>query len=611
MKHLVIVLLTLLALPGWAQMFTSPNGDISFTVRSLKGELQYKLNYKEKEVMKWSPITFKYNDKLIGDQSSVRLLSNKDGVEAYQTFGNHTDVNLPYRSLTFRLKDKDAKSQTFYLDVKLFNTGVACRLRTTFKDETLILGDQFDWNLLGNPEVCYPIKHKRYEGEYIMESLTKVATGDEIICPPVTMHWKDEQVYMLLSEANLVDYSGMLLKRTNEGFASVLPRDAKGWKMTGEVISPWRVTVLTDDLNELMNCDLFTALCDAPSAALKSADWIKPGRSAWQWWAVDAPEFDDQHYWYDKAAELGFEYYLIDDGWRFWKQPGKDKWTLLKECIDYGKTKGVQSTIWVHSKYLKSPEEQTAFLKKVKDVGAVGIKIDFFPAESYKVVNWYERILKETAELELMVDFHGCNKPTGLNRTYPHEMTREGVRGQEWHISRFKRLLPPAHDVIIPFTRLAVGYGDYTPMVFNPYELFGNTWAKELAKPIIFTSPLTHYADYPMYYIGHPAEDIIKAIPTVWDETIVLPGSTLGETVIIARRSGDDWFVGAMNGDKEKELSLNLDFLGEGEYEAVLIRDHHKFTAQIKRHEQGVNAKSNVSFKMRKAGGFVAWIKKK
>ena len=170
-------------------------------------------------------------------------------------------------------------------------------------------------------------------------------------------------------------------------------------------------------------------------------------------------------------------------------------------------------------------------------MGAVGVKIDFQPEANVRWVNWYEETLRDAAARKLMIDFHGANKPVGLERTWPNEITRESIRGHEYQILRYRRTLPPSHDTILPFTRFVIGPGDYTPTVFNPKELRGYTWPRELAQAIVFTSPFLCYADHPTNYLNNPAVDVMKAIPSTWDETVVLPGSEIGKCAAFARRN--------------------------------------------------------------------------
>ena len=203
----------------------------------------------------------------------------------------------------------------------------------------------------------------------------------------------------------------------------------------------------------------------------------------------------------------------------------------------------------------------------------VGVKIDFEPEANVRWVNWYDETLRDAAARKLMMDFHGANKPVGRERTWPNEITRESIRGHEYHILRYHRTLPPQHDCILPFTRFVIGPGDYTPTVFNPKELRGYTWARELAQAIVFTSPFLCYADHPTNYLNNPALDVMKAIPSVWDETVVLPGSDIGKCAAFARRSGKQWFIGVINGGEATTLDLPLDFLGRGKYQMIQLGD--------------------------------------
>jgi len=195
--------------------------------------------------------------------------------------------------------------------------------------------------------------------------------------------------------------------------------------------------------------------------------------------------------------KLGFEYYLVDDGWKRWKADGKDDWACLREVCDYAKTNGVKIWAWVDCKDVPTAAKRTNFLDRAVAAGVAGVKIDFEPEANVRWVNWYDETLRDAAARKLMINFHGANKPIGRERTWPNEMTRESIRGHEYHILRYNRTLPPQHDCILPFTRFVIGPGDYTPTVFNPKELRGYTWAHELAQAVVFTSPYLCYADHP------------------------------------------------------------------------------------------------------------------
>ena len=197
----------------------------------------------------------------------------------------------------------------------------------------------------------------------------------------------------------------------------------------------------------------------------------------------------------------------------------KDQWACLKEVIAYGLSIGVKTAVWVHSNEVPTPETRLPYLRRVKECGAVGIKIDFMPPANHVWTQWYEETSRDCAEVGLFVDYHGAVKPTGRERTWPHELAREAIRGHEWHITRYGRVLPRSHDCILPFCRLVQGRADYTPMVFEQRELIHFTWARELAQGVVFSAPFLCFGDRPGTYLESPMADFVKTIPAVYDET--------------------------------------------------------------------------------------------
>jgi alpha-glucosidase len=184
-------------------------------------------------------------------------------------------------------------------------------------------------------------------------------------------------------------------------------------------------------------------------------------------------------------------------------------------------------------------------------------------------------------------------------------MTRESIRGHEYHILRYGRTLPPQHDCILPFTRYVIGAGDYTPTVFNPKELRGYTWARELAQAVVFTSPYLCYADHPQNYLTNSAVDVLKAIPSTWDETLVLPGSEIGKCAAFARRNGKQWFIGVLNGGEPTTLDLPFDFLGRGKFQMIQLGDVPDRGDAWQREEKVVTRKDQMHLSLRPGGGCV------
>jgi alpha-glucosidase len=392
---------------------------------------------------------------------------------------------------------------------------------------------------------------------------------------------------------------------------AVFPASSNGWTHQGSILTPWRVAIIAEGLNALVHSDIVTNLCPPPSAELAHADWIKPGRSLWQWWAIGAPRLVDQKVWVDAAKQLGFEYYLIDDGWRRWRAPGKDQWQCLKEVIDYAKTQGVGCLVWVNSAEMTDAASRRTYLERVAALGAAGIKIDFIPACTAEITRWYEGALKDTADLHLLCNFHGAVKPTGRRRTWPHELTREAVRGHEYHMTRYHRIQAADHDETVLFTRFLAGPADYTPTAFDPREMVGYTWAHLLAQAVDMTSPLLHFAGKYKDFIGNPAEDLLRNLPSTWDETVVLPGSEIGKTVAFARRRGQAWFIGVLNSGEAVTLPIELSFLEQGTWQAEMFGDDPDNPATFQRESKAVTAGEKLTISMSPRGGAVIWMIKK
>jgi alpha-glucosidase len=329
---------------------------------------------------------------------------------------------------------------------------------------------------------------------------------------------------------------------------------------------------------------------------------------------------------------MGFEYSTIDDGWKDWPDP----WETVTSLCDHGKTKNVGVWVWVHSKDIMDPaneyQQMRDYFDKVAATKCVGLKIDFMNGESKELVDFEIAVLRNSAAKKLMINFHGCHASTGEERTYPNEMTREGIRGIE--VNKMKEgPLPASHNAALPFTRFVVGHADYTPVLFtNPGP---TTWAHQVATLITFTSALQTYAEHPNTMMNAPilkeAFPMMRTIPPVWDETRVLQGSEIGKMSVMARRSGDVWFVGILNGESmAKEYVLDLSFLGEGDFFVETISDDneadrvnlvglnpkanlHEFTTALplKVHSRSIGQERTLMINLAPSGGYVARFKKR
>jgi hypothetical protein len=305
--------------------------------------------------------------------------------------------------------------------------------------------------------------------------------------------------------------------------------------------------------------------------------------------------------WSELAGKLGFEYSILEGFWSRWS-PDE-----LKDLVESSRVQGVGIWVWVHSRNLRTPEQRKEMFQRCVDAGVVGLKVDFFDHEHKETIDHYYAILKEAAEQKLLLDFHGANKPTGASRTWPNELVREAVRGME---SRLKERA--LHHTTLPFTRYPAGPGEYTPVMFN-FRRGDTTFAHQLATPVVFAAPLLTYAAHPQKLLDSPAADVIREIPPVWDQTIVLPPSEIGELAVFARRLGDRWFLGVLNGTTARELKVPLAFLGDGKQKfiATLVRDGETPETLKVEKDQLLTGADTLTIDLPAGGGFVgAFVKK-
>jgi len=521
----------------------SPDGRITVTVGvETSGRLSYEVRADGRPMLARSPLGIAVDGVDLGQGAAIRGARKVRKIdEKYELCGNHPTIRNRANEQVIDLRTAD---RPFGLVVRAADDGAAIRYLLP-ADATNVTGEATAWVLPADAgKVVWSESSACYEGSSYFTAMEAIPEDKPVMGPlsvQVGAYW------LALSEADCQTFADMAFKRSGNRFKAVFPAQ-KSWPlrpdrsreprvmldgtMYGQPASPWRYTVVARDLNALVNSDLMTNLCPPPAAG-SDFSWVKPGRCLWQWWSVGEPMYDDQKAWFDAAAKLKWEYYLIDDGWRVWKQPGRDQWALLKEVIDYGHSVGVKSIVWVDSKEMRDAASRRTYLEKIKALGADGIKIDFIPAASQEIMQWYLGGMQDCVDLKLLVNFHGSVKPTGLRRTFPNDITREAVRGNEWHMTRYKRVMPPAQNCLLPFARFLAGPADITPVMLDPVQLRSSrfTWANQIAQAVVFLSPVTHFGDQYKFYVGHPAEDLFQDIPVVWDETRVLSCTEVGEVV--------------------------------------------------------------------------------
>ncbi len=377
-------------------------------------------------------------------------------------------------------------------------------------------------------------------------------------------------VWALYAEAAVFgDYGGSSVQSTPESPA--LLRLVKAPDKLSDIQSPlpmhtpWRA-VIVGDLNAIATSNLLENL--NPPSIVEDTSFIRPGRCAWSWMSENDSSQDPQRMreYVDFAAQMGFEYSVVD-----WKWPGK---VDIAALVEYARPKGVGIWIWEHSATMRDPAVAEEKMRLWSSWGVVGLKIDFFESDDQERIAQYEMLAKLAAKYRLMLNFHGCSKPTGFNRVWPHVMTCEGVMGGEY-LQNFSSFVPggpdAAHHCTLPFTRNAVGPMDFTPVTYDSY-LTGTTDVHQTALTVIFTSYILHIGEMAENVLKNPCRPFLEKVPTAWDETRVLEAYP-ANYVTMARRLNEDWFIAGICARRPRTAKVPLDFLSDGKYEAELYMD--------------------------------------
>lgn len=609
LKHSSILsALLFLSVFAFSQTLTSPDKKIEFSLHTWtqNSQLSYAIRFNGMPVIELSPLGIDVDKFSFGKGAEKGTTTFYKENETYPFRGIHNRAVNRYNGMKASFT---SRFRPFTIEVRVYNDGVAFRYIIPKKDSAIITSEETGFTIPASSIVWSQNNIKYYEGRYTKKLVDTIKQGD-LMGPPITIELPANAGYAAITEGGLTDFGGMSLKALSN---VQLQANLSGiTKKYGVIETPWRIIQIGKDLNTLVNCDIIANVSPAYDKKLfpkgYATDWVKPGRSVWSWLAKGrSVTLENMKHFSDLASQLGFEYNLVDEGWGRWKDSanGRDHWDMMKELVDYSAAKGVK--IWVWKAYpnragIPGIFEEAArkqFFQKCKDIGVVGLKIDFFDSENQEIINFYQAALRDAAQYQLMINFHGANKPTGETRSFPNEMTREAIRGMENR--------PPwaQSNTVLPFTRYLAGHADYTPIHFG--DRAGEvSWSHHVASAVVFTSPLLCYGADPQSILDHPAKEMIQSIPPVWDETIVLPQSKIGELVLYARRKGNVWFLAAMNGVHEpKAITVDLSFLKAGNYALSVMKDEAEKQAAAQFEASTVNAKSKITINLNPEGGFI------
>ena len=641
---------------------SSPNGKITIQI-NIKEKLEpfpagerlyYSVTFNDKDILVDSPFGLDFKKMPpIAQNLTIRGEKRQTINETWERlWGKNKKVLNSCNELRLDLEENKKPNREFALIFRAYNDGVAFRYylpeQPGIKNFKLT-SERSGFFFSGNHEVWAAnyggfVSHQ--ETEFNQIRLNDIKTSDAIGCPFLVN--VNEQAWIAVTEANLTDWAGMYFTHTgsitNALVTTLSPRTDEPDVLVSSKTprySPWRVVMIAENPGKLIESNLIANLNDP--CEIKDTSWIKPGKSAWdRWWCGSyAPDADFEvgvnmetfKYFIDFASEMGWQYQLVD--WYWYGPPfdpvkgmgnaGNKAVDITKfvpevnipKLVQYAKSKGVKILLWLD--WFHADWQMDEAFPLYEKWGVAGVKVDFMQRDDQDMVNFYHRLVKKAAEHHLIVDFHGAYKPTGWSRTWPNVLTREGVMGNEYN--KWSDRITPDHNCTLPFTRGLLGEMDFTPGGFRqktketfkfkddaPGPFVMGTRCHQLAMMVVFESALQVLCDSPFNYRNSPAGlDFIKIVPTTWDETRVLHGQ-VGDFISIARRSGDEWFIGTMTDWDERTLEIPLSFLKNGKYSATIYADAldaDEYPDRVNQNISKVTNQTKLEVKMVSGGGHV------
>jgi len=644
---------------------SSPNGKVKVTITTDEG-VKWSVDYDGRQVLLPSAIDIRLSQgrKTYGLGKVGKVARYTVNSSFKNPFYKKLNISDAYGQLLMYTTEK------FTIEVRAYDDGAAYRLISSNKkpltvtDETVefCFGDDYQAFVpyvndnRGGERYCYS-----FESYYDEVPLSKMYP-DSLAITPLAVCLPDGMKAIVM-DAGVENYPGMMLKK---GEGNVLKAEFAPYPLEQEIGGydrlnlvptkradyiakfvkqqslPWRAVVITERDADILSCDMAQRL--APACRIADTSWIKPGKVAWDWWNncnITGVDFlsgmntDTYLYYIDFAAKNRVEYIIIDEGWSGKESlmEGLSPDIDLKRLIAYGKEKGVGIILWsswrnlIGSNPLGGIAATEAVMKHYADMGIKGFKVDFFDRDDQQVIASAYQVAECAAKYHLYLDYHGL-KPFGIQRAYPNIFNFEGVKGLEnskWEprVGDGPLHNQPRYDVTAPYLRMLAGPMDYTPgAMMNAMKdsFFGNndhpmsqgTRVHQMAMYTTFEAPLQMMADSPTKYMqNQECTDFIAQIPTTFDETVALDGK-LGEYTVIARRKGSVWYVAAMTDWTARDLTISLDFIGEGQHTADIFADGvnaHKEATDYKHTQQTVTSKDRLTVHLSSGGGWTAIIR--
>lgn len=614
--QLLTLAMLLCGINAWAitsYQLVSPDGKLKADI-TIGNDITYTLMHESTQILSPSSISMTLESgEILGENPKVTKVKKSSENRIIQSpIYKKSEIKDNYNELALTFKGN------YGLIFRAYDDGFAYRFTTSRKDELIINSEEFTLNFPEDFKAYAPYTDSNaktleeqtmtsFENAYAHENITKL-DNQKLIFLPILVEVGDGKK-LCVTEADLYGFPGTFLTSStqtptfkayhakyplkDEPFNSshkVTERANYIARSTGTRVFPWRIMIVAQNDAQLLNNDMVYKI--AEPSRIDDISWIKPGKTAWEWWhasnlyGVDfrsGMNNNTYKYYIDFAAKNGVEYILLDGGWYknsvFESAPDID----LEDLIAYANDKNIGIILWMGYRDFHHDMENIA--SHFSKLGIKGFKIDFMDRDDQKITDYIYEAAEICARHHIMIDFHGIYKPTGLQRTWPNVINYEGVRGLEY--AKFDRSINmdmPGYAVTMPYIRMIAGPIDYTQgamrnatknnyRAVNSEPMSQGTRCQQLAEYVVFCSPLSMMCDNPVDYTrNQECTDFIAKAPTVWDETVAIDGK-IGEYIALARRKGNDWYLGAMTNWNARDLTIDLSFLGEGDYTIELFRD--------------------------------------
>lgn len=643
-RLLTAILMVMTCMTGHARkVITAQSPDKQTCVSvTLADKIYYDVVSNNDTLLKQSIVGMQLRNKTLGDNPVLKKKRVRNIEETVTPLFplKYSQVENNYTLLSLDMQGGYA------VDFRIYNDGVAFRMRTSLPGEIEVMQENTVFQLAENCKLVLqqPGGFKTGCEEYYSLVNSNAWKREERMSElPILIMGQEYKI--LLSEFDLYSYPGLFLRgNADNSLSAIQPKNPLEYeddgdrkqrilkeadyiaKTQGTRTFPWRYMLITREDGRLAENTMPMRL--SGKCMLEDTEWIKPGQTCWDWlngipYGPDVTfkggiNLDTYKYFVDFASRNGIPYIIMDEGWALsTKDPYRTNPNVnLPELIRYAKSKNVGIFVWLP---WLTVEHNMELFQKFEEWGIVGTKIDFMDRQDQWMVDFYERVAKKAAEHHIMIDFHGAFHPSGLEYRYPNVLTYEGVRGME-----FNGGCRPNNSIWFPFLRGAIGPMDYTPgpmICYQPEYHHGNrpfcsgvgTKVYHLAAFVLFESHLQMLMDNPSRYDMWPdCRDYITSVPVNWDETRVLVAEA-GQYIVMAKRRGDQWFIGGITNDKQREVEVTLSFLPEGkELHMTSFVDGvnaDRMAMDYRMEQRTVNRNTKLSIKMARNGGFAAAIK--